>query len=148
MSQRIDFCRDSGDDNGERPNSASIPSLSPSSKRLRDKKASLNDAHLLNGNGPRYKTATSSAGFVVDLELADKVEVSPYKKRRVVISETKPSGSNDAVGNDSQILKGVDATEKDVGGEVTQLHVAGHRESHHEGIAAAAAASHPINSDQ
>ena len=49
---------------------------------------------------------------------------------------------SDAEGKRVEILKGVDATEKDVGS------VADHRESR-EGIAAAAsaAASHPMNSD-
>jgi hypothetical protein len=103
MSQVIDVCEGDSDDNGERPNTAYIPSLPLSRKRPRDKETR-------NENEPGNKTATHSTHFVVDLdlELADEVKVSP------------------------------------------DAHVADHRESH-EGIAAdadaAAAASHPINSD-
>jgi hypothetical protein len=140
MSQEIDLCRDSYDDNGEQPYSTSVPSLPPSRKRRRDKEASCDDAHPRNNEGPGNKNATGSAEFVVDLELAYEVEaVSPHKKRRGVM-KSKPSGKNDAAGQCLQILKGVDATEKDVGS------VADHRESQ-EGIALAAAASHPMNSD-
>jgi hypothetical protein len=108
MSQEIDLCRDSGGDNGERP------ITTRSSKRLREKKASFNDA---NDDGPGRKTATGSAGFVVDLELADEVEaVSPHKKRR-------------------RVRKSEDAQ------------LADHSESHESIAVAAAAASHPMNSN-
>jgi hypothetical protein len=144
MSQVIDLCRD-GDDNGERPNTAPNPSLPLSRKRFRDKEDSSNDAHPCSENGPGKKTATGSAEFVVDLELADEFEVSvlPHKKRRGLI-EKERSVKNDAAGKCAQILKGVDATEKDVGSDDAQ--VAGHRESR-EGIAAAVL-SHPMNSDE
>jgi hypothetical protein len=116
MSHEIDMCRDSGDDNGERPNTAlplsSLPrsrerSFSVSKKRRWEKDASSNHA-----NGP----ATGSAGFVVDLELAnDHVEILPYRKRRVVVRSTS-SGKNDA-GNCAIMLKEVEATKTDVDGE-------------------------------
>jgi hypothetical protein len=167
MSQKID---EDSDDNGEWPNTASVPSIPLSRKRPRDKEESSNDANSRNENGPGNNTATGLAEFVVDLELTDEVE--------------ERSGKNDAAGNCAQILKGVEATEKDVGSEDAQVarhrgersakndpagkcaqilkrghateqdvgsddaQVADHRKSH-EGIAAAAAAaaSHPIDSD-
>jgi hypothetical protein len=48
MSQVIDLCEDSSDDNGESPNTASLPSLPLSRKRRRDKEESSNDAHPRN----------------------------------------------------------------------------------------------------
>jgi hypothetical protein len=141
MSRVIDLCEDS-DDNGEWPNTASVPSLPLSRKRPRDKEELSNDASLSrNENGPGNNTATGSAEFVVDLELADKVEVSPHRKRRGDV-KCQRTAKNVAAGKCAQILKGVVATEKDVGSEDAQR--ADHRESH-EGIAVAA--SHPINSD-
>jgi hypothetical protein len=106
MSQVIPLRQDS-DDDGERSNSASIPSLSASRKRslpcssksLRDKGESFNE------NDTRKKTAT---GLAAD-------------------------------------LKGLHATEKDVGSEDAQ--VSDHRESHEDITTAAAAASQPMNSD-
>jgi hypothetical protein len=79
-SRKRKMSQDSDDDdnNGERPNSAYIPSLPLTRKRLRDKEASSNADQLRNGNGPGNKTATRSAEFVVDIELAD-VEVPPKK---------------------------------------------------------------------
>jgi hypothetical protein len=137
MSQVIDLCEDSRDDdndNGEWPNTASIPSLPLSRKRCRDKEELSNDAHSRYENGLGNKTGTGSAEFVVDLELADEVEVSllPHKKRR---GEMK-NGSSETIDSEiecSQILKGVLVTEKDVGSEDTQAQVADHRESY-EGI--------------
>jgi hypothetical protein len=75
MSQAINFPKYSDDDNreGSSTNAASVPLLSR--KRLRDKEASSNDAHLRNGSGPGNTTATGTGEFVVDLELEDKVEV-------------------------------------------------------------------------
>jgi hypothetical protein len=142
MSQEIDLCEDS-DANGEWPNTASAPSPPLSRKRLRDNEGSSKDAHPRNENGPVNKTATDSAEFVVDLELADELEVSvsPHEKRRGV-TENEWSAKNDAAGKCLQIMKGVDATEKDVCSVDAQ--VADHRESH-EGLTAAA--SHPMNSD-
>jgi hypothetical protein len=85
MSQEIYLCEDSDGNNGERPNRAYIASLPPpSTKRHRDKEASSNAAHLRNENGPGNKTVTRSVEFVVDLELADDVEVPP-KKSDVVL---------------------------------------------------------------
>jgi hypothetical protein len=68
------------------------------------------------------------------------VEVSPHKKRRGVVKSER-NGKNDAC---SLILKGFEATEKDVGSEDAQV-VADYRESR-EGIAEEYA-SHPMNSD-
>jgi hypothetical protein len=140
MSQVIDLCRDSGD--GKWPNTASVPSLPRSSKRPRDEESSY-DAHPRNENGPGNKTTIGSAEFIVDLELADEVEVSvlPHKKRRGAV-RSKRIGKNDAARTCAQILKGAEATERDVGSEDAQ--VTDHRESH-EGIAAAE--SQPMNSD-
>ncbi len=76
MSQVVDLCEDS-DDNGEPPNTAPFPSLPLSGKRPRDKEESE--------DSPGKKTAKGSAKFVVDLELADQVEISPHtNKRRAV----------------------------------------------------------------
>jgi hypothetical protein len=125
MSQVIDLCSDS-DSDGERPNSASVPSLLLSRKRTRDKEETLN---------------ANDAEFVVDVELADGVEiVSHYhKKRRGRVMRSQRIGTDEAAENCAQILILLNATEKGVGSEVAQ--VAGdHRESH-EGITAAAAAS-------
>ncbi len=147
MSQVIDLCEGS-DGNGDWPNAASAPPLPLSRKRRRDdKEESSNDAHLLNENGPGNKTATGWAKFVFDLELADEVEVGvpPHRKRRSII-KSKRSVKNDATCKNAQNLKGFQSTEKDVGSEDAQAQVADHRESY-EGIAAAAAASHPMNSD-
>jgi hypothetical protein len=102
MSPVNDFYEVDSDDNGEW-SAPSLPvsrkrSLTRSSKRLRD------------------KTATTSVEPVVDLELADEVEVSPPKRRRDGVG-SKPCGNNDAAGNCAQILKGLRATEQDVGSE-------------------------------
>jgi hypothetical protein len=141
MSQVIDLCEDS-DDNEEQPNPASsIQTLLLSGKRGWDKEASSKDIHPRNWNGPENKNATGSAEFCVDLELADEVEESPHKKRRGVVSSIS-SSNNDAAGKCAQIVKGVEATEQDVGSEDTQ--VQDHNE-YHEGIPAAA--SQPMNSD-
>jgi hypothetical protein len=134
MSQEIDLCEDS-DASGEWPNTASAISPPLSRKRVRDNEGSSKDAHPRNENGSGSKTATGSAEFVVDLQLADEVEVSPHRKRRSV--------KNDAAGQCAQILKAPHATEKDVDSE-DDAQVADHRELH-EG--SAAAASHPMNSD-
>jgi hypothetical protein len=121
MSQVIDLCEDS-DDNGELPNIATVPPLPLSRKRPRDKEELelCNDAHPRDENGPRYKTATDSVQFVVRLDLADQVEVSAHnRKRRRVLNNKRfvKNGSEDA-------------------------HAADHKD-----IAAAAAASHQMNSD-
>jgi hypothetical protein len=88
MSKEIDLCQDSGD-NEEWQTTASVPSLlytfSLSRKRPRDKEESSNDAQPRNENVPGNKTATGSAEFVVNLERADELEVSPHQKRRGVI---------------------------------------------------------------
>jgi hypothetical protein len=118
MSQVIDLCEDS-DDNEERPNAASLPSLPLSFKRPRDKEKSSNDTFLRN-NGPVNKTAKGSAEFVVDLELANDAEISHHKKRRVVVRRIS-SAKNDAAGNCALMLKGVEATEQDFDGEDSEL---------------------------
>jgi hypothetical protein len=136
MSPVTDLCQDSDD--------ASVPAPPLSGKRPRDKKESSNDAHTRNMNGPRNKTATGSVEIVVDLECADEVGVvSPRKKRRGVV-RSKRSGKNKAAGKCAPIVIKVQATKKGVRSEDAQ--VVGHRESR-EGIAAAAAASHPMDSD-
>jgi hypothetical protein len=86
MSHVIDLCEDS-DDDGERPNTASLPSPPLSRKRHWDKEELSYDTHTRNENGPRNKTATGSAEFIVDFALTDEVEVlvSPHKKRRGVV---------------------------------------------------------------
>jgi hypothetical protein len=58
---------------------------------------------------------------VFDLELADEVEVgvSLHRKRRNVMKSER-SAKNDAAGKIAQNLKGVQATEKDVGSEDAQ----------------------------
>jgi hypothetical protein len=69
MSQVIDnLCEDSGD-NGERPLRLFHPFQFP--ERDRDKEESE--------NGPVNKTAKGSAKFVVDLELADEVDITTWK---------------------------------------------------------------------
>jgi hypothetical protein len=89
MSGVIDLCEDGDDDNGEWPNTASVPSLPLFRKRSRDKDESSNVAHSRNENGPETETATGSAKFVVDLEFADEVEVSPHRKRRGVLKSER-----------------------------------------------------------
>jgi hypothetical protein len=114
MSEVIDMCE--GDSDGEWPNTASVPSRLLSRKRRRDKEASSNEYHPRNENCPRDETATE---FGADLELADEVEVSvsPHKKRRGVDVRSERSANNDLAGNCAQILKGIHATEQDVGNE-------------------------------
>jgi hypothetical protein len=129
MSQEI-----GGDDNGVRPNTASVPSLALTRKRLRDMEESSNNAHPSHENGLGNKNASVSAEFVVDLELADRVEVSPNKKRRGVV-RGKRTGKNDTAGPCLQTLEGVEATEKSAGSEGES----------HKGIDSAP--SHPMNSD-
>jgi hypothetical protein len=132
MSQVIDLYEDSDDDNGECPNTASVPPLPLSLKRRRENEESSNDTRPHSENGTGDKTVTGSAEFVFDLELADEGEViSPHEKRR-------------ATGDCAQNLKGSHATEKDVGGEDAQVT---DRREFHEGFATTAAASHPMNSD-
>jgi hypothetical protein len=142
MSQVIDVCEDS-DDNEERPNSASsFQSILLSGKRAWDKTVeSSKGSPPRNWNGPEKKNATGSAEFCVDLKLADEVEESPQKKRRGAVSSI-PSSKNDAEGKCAQILLGVEATEQDVGSEDTQVP---YHSEYHEGIPAAA--SQPMNSD-
>jgi hypothetical protein len=78
MSPVIALRQDSDDDGRERPNSASVPSLSVSrkrslphsSKRPRDKGDSFNE------NGPRKKTATGSAADLKGLHATEKDVVS------------------------------------------------------------------------
>jgi hypothetical protein len=119
----------------------SLPLPPLSRKRPRDKDESFHDRKRI---GPVQNSATGSAKFVVDLERANEVEVvSPHKKRRGAVRSER-SAMNEAAGNCVQIRKAVKATEKDVGSEDVQ--VTDHRESH-EGIAAAAATSHPMDSD-
>jgi hypothetical protein len=110
MSQEIDLCQGDSDDNGERPNTASVPLLPRSSKRLRDTEEYW--------NGPVHNNATGSAEFVFDLELADEVEilVSPQKKRRGDVRR-KASIENDAAEESAQILKGVESIEQDADSE-------------------------------
>jgi hypothetical protein len=112
MFQVNDLCKDSDNDdnNGEWPNTASVPSLPVSrktslprsSKRLREKQE-------------------SAALVVVDLKKHaddDKVDVPPPKKRpRRGVVKSKPSVKNDAAGTCAQILKGLRATEEDVDSE-------------------------------
>jgi hypothetical protein len=145
MSQVIDLCEgDSGGDGGS-PNTAFVPPPPVSRKRPRDKEESSNDEHPRKENGYGDKTATDSEEFVVDRELAYEVEVSvsPHKKRRGVV-KSEQSAENDAAENLAQMLEEVHDTEKDGGGEDSE--VANHREFH-EGIASAATASHPMNSN-
>jgi hypothetical protein len=130
MSQAIHLCEDS-DDNGEWPNTnaASAPPLVISRKRPRGKEeSSNNEAYSRYENSPGNKNATGSAEFVVDLELADEVEVS------VSTNQRKRRAKNDVA---------VENTERDVGSEDAQ--VTDHRESH-QSIKPAAAALHPMNS--
>jgi hypothetical protein len=134
------LCEDS-DDSGEWPNTnaASISPLPLSRKRPRDKEDSSNsEGYPPYENSPGNKTATGSADFVVDLELAEEVEVSNSAKKRK--RHVMDSARNDAAAGYCR-----ETTEKDVGMAAAQ--VAAHRESQHEGIAAAASASHPMNSD-
>jgi hypothetical protein len=119
MSQVIDLCEGS-DDNGEWPNAntASVPSLPLSRKRPRDKEELSNDIHpRKNGNDPVNKTATGSAEFIDDLELANEVQVMPHRKRRGVDVRSERSGKNAVAGSYAQILEGVEVTEQDVGSE-------------------------------
>jgi hypothetical protein len=136
MSQEIDLCEDSGD-NGEWPNTASVPSLPLSRKRHWDKEESSNDDHPRTEKCHGGKTTTGSAEFIVDLELADEVEaVAPHKKQRGVMNGER-SVKKGAAGKCAIIRK-----DKDVDSEDEQ--VADRRQSR-EGNAAAA--SHPMNSD-
>jgi hypothetical protein len=132
MSREYDLCEDR-DDNGELPNHVYVPSLQLSRKRPRD-------THHRYENGAGNNTATGSAKFVVDLELAEEVmEVSPDKKRRGV------SVRRDAAEKCAQIPQGVHATEKGIGSKDAQ--VADHHESH-EGIAAASSYPKNLESEQ
>jgi hypothetical protein len=140
MSRVIDLCEDS-DDSEERPKTASIRPLLVSGKRAWDKEELSKDIHPRNWNGPENRNATGSADFCVDLKRADEVEESPHKKRRGVVSSI-PCSKNDAAGKCAQILKGVAATEQDVGSEDTQVP---YHTEYHEGIPAAA--SQTMNSD-
>jgi hypothetical protein len=143
MSQVIDLREDSDSDgDGEWRNStntASVPSLPLSRKRPRDNEELFNDAHPRSEIGPGNKTATGSADFVVDLELADEVK----RKRRGIVKSAR-SVKNDAAGEFAQIRKGAHATEEEFGNGDAQ--VADHCKSH-KGLAEVAAASHPMNSD-
>jgi hypothetical protein len=63
MSEIIDTCEDSDDDNnGERPNTASVPSLPNSGKRPRDEGESSYDFHTYNNSDPGVEAAKRSAG--------------------------------------------------------------------------------------
>jgi hypothetical protein len=91
----------------------------PSTAPLRDKEESTsNDNHRRKDNRrPVQNSATDSAEFVVDLELADEVveAVSPHhRKRRSVVGRSNSSGNNDAAGKRAITLRGDHATETDV----------------------------------
>jgi hypothetical protein len=116
MSQEIDLCEDS-DDNGELTNTASVASLPLSRKRPRNKEELFNDSRPCNDHNPGNKTATGSAKLLVDLELAEEVEVSPHKKRCGGARKSKPSVKNSAAGDCAQILEGVEATVQDAGSD-------------------------------
>jgi hypothetical protein len=79
------------------------------------------------------------------MDLADEVEaVSPHKMRRGVVRSGRTK-KNYAAGKCVQTLERVEATEKDVGSEVTQV---AYPLGSHEGVAVkGAAASHPMSSD-
>jgi hypothetical protein len=104
MSKVVDLCQESND--GEWPNTASCPSLQFLGKRPRGREELSYNAYPRNENGPGNKTTIGLASFVFDLEVADEVVVSQYRKRRGAIIG-KPSGKNAAVGKCVQILKGV-----------------------------------------
>jgi hypothetical protein len=89
MSQVIDLCGDSeSDDNGEWPNTASIPPLPFSRKRTRDnqEEISSNDDDPRDQNDSENVNATGFTDLTVDLEVAEKAEDSPYRKRRSVMT--------------------------------------------------------------
>ena len=155
MYQKIKLREDS-DDDGEWPNTASVPPLPLSRKR-----GISNVFHPCNENVPGGKTVTNSAEFVADLELADEVEVSPHNKKRCgvvkiqssgnidaaenfaqIVVKSEPSVKNDAAENSAQNLKGDHATENDDGSEDGEI--AEHPESP-EGMAVAV--SHPMSLD-
>jgi hypothetical protein len=149
MSQVVDLCEDSdsdsdSEDSEDQPNpvSHSLQSLLLSGKRAWSKEESSHDSHPRNGNGPGNNNATGSAEFCVDLDLADEVEESPYKKRRGVVKSNKATGQNNATGKCAQILKGVKATEQDAGSEDAQVT---DDSEYHTGIPAPS--SQPMNSD-
>jgi hypothetical protein len=153
MFRVINLCEDS-DDNEEWPKrntnavAPSISSILVARKRPRDEReSSSNHAHHPSDkNDPGNTPATGSPDFVVDLKLADEVEVSISEQKRMRCDNVnnKQGAKNDAAGKYGRILKGVEATEKDVGIEDAQIEY--HRESH-EGLIAAAAASQQMNSD-
>jgi hypothetical protein len=154
MFRVINLCEGS-DDNGELPNTntnaiaASVSSFLVSKKRPRDNEESFkNDAHAhhpSNENDPENTPITGSVDFVVHPEPVDDVEIfSPdRRKRRHVLQNV----ANDTVGKCAQILKGVEATEEDVG--IEDVQVADHHHKSNEGVAAATAtaALHHMNSD-
>jgi hypothetical protein len=127
MSRVIDLWEDSdSDDDGEWSTTTVIPPLPLSRKRPRDKEPR-------NENGPRDNNAAGSAEFVVDLELVDNVEVSPRNRKRRGVVKSERNVKKDAARKRAQICS-------------DEAQVTDHRESH-KGLPAAAAASHPMNSD-
>jgi hypothetical protein len=152
MSQVIDLrecSNDSVNNGGVCPNTTSVPS-SPFLFRKRPwyKQGASNDAHPRNESGPGNKRTATRAGsgsakFVFDLELAAEVDVDvlPNRKKRRAVVKREPSGKNDGAGKCAQIRKILHATKKDVGTEDAQATDHG---EFHEGIAAAVAASHPV----
>jgi hypothetical protein len=86
MSEEKDLCEGGSDDNGEWPNTASVPSLPLSRKRPRDEDKPSSNTHLHNESGHGDKHATVSTEFV-----------------------------NNASGDCAQILQGENATKKDAG---------------------------------
>jgi hypothetical protein len=84
MSQVLELCKDiSSDDNGECPNTTSVPPLPVSRKRPRDSEELPND-HPRNDNDPGDKTATGSAEFEGDLDNESddsSEEALPYQAR-------------------------------------------------------------------
>jgi hypothetical protein len=146
MSQAINLCQDS-DDNREwsSTNATSIPSLPLTRKRARDKDESsmmLITATMRMTLEIRLRQARQT--LLSTWKVGVDVSVTANKRKRRGVRRKKQSANNSTVGKCAQILKGLEATEKDVGGEDAQI--AGHRESH-EGVIAATAASHPMDSD-
>jgi hypothetical protein len=103
MSQEIDLPKDSGDDDGEWPNTASAPPLSLSRKRPRHEHVGSEDAQVLLEHHESHEglAAAASQPMTLDSELKSRNDGSAKKCSQKLMTLKLPSKSSGQHGRDS-----------------------------------------------